>query len=139
MAANMIVGYVAIGVAAAGAGFFGGMQYRNYQLAQNRGAFFTQASGRNGAFLQGNGAGRMMQNGGGRVAGQIVKVDPSSITVQLPNGGTRLVLTSDQTAFMTATTTTKEALKVGERISAFGTANSDGSVSAQNVQLEPAQ
>jgi hypothetical protein len=47
------------------------------------------------------------------------------------------VVLADSTEINKAETVKKEELKVGEKVSVFGTENSDGSITAQNIQLNP--
>lgn len=111
-------------------GFFGGMQYQKTQrsgLGQARG----QAGNQFGRRVNG-------QNSNNRpVAGEIISADDKSITVKLPDGSSKIVLVSDSTQINKATTTTNSDLKTGEKVAVFGTQNSDGSVTAQNIQLNP--
>lgn len=121
-----------------GAGFYGGMQYRNYQLSKARGNF---AAG-NGTqrFIGQNGQRPGGQNGefrNGAVAGSILSMDDKSITVKLNDGSTKIVLFSDSTTYNNTVTAAKTDLKVGDNVAVFGTPNSDGSVTAQSVQLNP--
>jgi hypothetical protein len=71
------------------------------------------------------------------VNGEIIAADEKSITVKLQDGSSKIVLLSDKTEINKTASTTKEDLKVGEKVAAFGTENSDGSVTAQSVQLNP--
>jgi beta-lactamase superfamily II metal-dependent hydrolase len=71
------------------------------------------------------------------VAGDIIASDDKSITVKLQDGSSKIVLVNDQSTVTEATTSTKQSLSVGKKVLVFGTANSDGSVTAQNVQLNP--
>jgi hypothetical protein len=123
-------------------GFFGGMQYRNYQLQKARGNF-----GANGNFQRFNGARPSGQNGGmmgrGGVAGSILSMDENadgvlkSITVKLADGSSKIVLFSASTTYSNTVNATKTDLKVGQNVAVFGAANSDGSVTATNVQINP--
>jgi hypothetical protein len=124
-----------------GGGFYAGMKY---QASKQQTGFFTQGgnfAGRSG----GNGAGGARQGFTGRggaagmrpVSGEILSSDDKSMTVKLPDGSTKIVLFSDSTPINKAAAGTKTDLKTGERVAVFGTANSDGSVTAQNIQLNP--
>lgn len=79
---NKLILPIALLIAGLGAGFFGGMQYRNYQLQKARGSF-----GENGTFQRfmgnrtGTNGGGMMGRGG--VFGSIISIDASGITVKL--------------------------------------------------------
>jgi hypothetical protein len=64
-------------------------------------------------------------------------MDDKSITVKLQDGSTKIVILSDTTSFSTSSTGSKSDLKTGDTVAAFGTPNSDGSVTAQNVQINP--
>ncbi len=72
------------------------------------------------------------------VNGEIISSDDlKNITVKLPDGSSKIVLLTDSTSINKSDKATKEDLKVGEKVAVFGTENSDGSVTAQNVQLNP--
>ncbi len=115
---------VLVGVLAAGGGFFGGMKYQSMQR-QNRAGNFQAGRG------QRAGAGFMP------VSGEIVSVDDKSITVKLMDGGSKIVLLTDTTSISKSDQATKADLKVGMKVAAFGSQNSDGSVTAQSIQLNP--
>ena len=132
-AKNPILLTILLVVIAAGAAFFGGIQYqksqRNAQFAN-----FTGGSGNAGFRRMGMANG---QNSGQAVVGEILKSDDSSITVKTQDGSSKIILLSGSTAINKQATGTKDDLKPGERVAVFGTSNSDGSVTAQNVQLNP--
>jgi|SRR5581483_10691975 len=110
----------------AAAGFFGGMQYQKSQ----RGAGF--GNGQNGGFVR-----RFGQNGqnGQAVRGQILSVDSTGITVKLSDGSTKIVVVPTSAMIGKTTTGTKTDLTQGSNVTVFGTNNSDGSVTAQFVQI----
>lgn len=118
-----------------GAGFFGGIQYRNYQLSQARGtgnggfqrftAGGSRGTGQGGAFR------------GGAVQGSILSVDANSITVKLADGSSKIVLFSGSTTYSNTQKAAQTDLKVGSEVAVFGAPNSDGSVTATSVQLNP--
>jgi len=55
----------------------------------------------------------------------------------LADGSSKIVLISDSTQINQATTATSVDLKMGITIAAYGTANSDGSITAQSIQINP--
>lgn len=127
-----------------GAGFFGGVEYKNYQLKQMRGNFgsnitggqrFIGRAGQNGG--QGGTAGGNQAFRGGGVDGSIISMDDKSLTVKMPDGSTKIVLFSDSTKYSNTIDAARSDLKVGDNIAVFGTSNSDGSVTAETVQLNP--
>src|SRR5574340_1500692 len=84
------------------------------------------ASGRGGAFARG---------AGGTTAGTITSVAPDQVTVSLAAGGSKLVLIDGSTT-VTKVSSTDEALtdlSQGEAITVIGTANPDGSITAQRI------
>lgn len=117
-----------------GVGFLGGMKYQQSKRTISNRQFV------NGQFGNGQGA-RNGQNGnrmGFRpVSGEIISSDDKSITVKLADGSSKIVLLSDKTEINQAASATKEDLKTGEKVMVVGTDNSDGSVTAQNIQLNP--
>jgi hypothetical protein len=133
---NISTTMIVIAVAVGAAGFFGGMKFEDYQTAKNRtdmrGQF--QAGGMNNT--NGNRAGG--QRAGFRpVNGDIIASDEKSITVKMQDGSSRIVILNDKTQINKADVALKTDLKVGEKVAVFGTDNADGSVTAQNVQLNP--
>lgn len=128
----IITGVVAVVVATVA--FFGGMQYQKSKTPAN--SFFANGG------QQGNGQGRRFGNGtggrnGGAVIGEILSADESSITVKLMDGSSKIVVVSSSTSINKAASASRSDLKKGERVAVFGTTNSDGSVTAQNIQLNP--
>jgi hypothetical protein len=117
-----------------GAGFFGGYQYRNYRLNQARGNFGANSQ----RFIGTRGTG---QNGGmmgrGGVYGSILSIDASSITVKLADGSTKIILFSGSTTYENTIVAQASDLKVGGEVAVFGTSNSDGSLTATNIQINP--
>ena len=114
------------------AGFFGGMQYQKSQRPS-----FGQFAGAGGFGTRGtSGAAGARRNGNGAV-GTILSVDANSMTVKLNDGSSKIVLLTGTTSINKAATATAADLTVGETVSAFGTTNTDGSVTATNVQINP--
>jgi hypothetical protein len=116
-------------VVVAAAGFFGGMKYQQSQSpASGRGN-----GGQNGAFRQ-----RFGNNPNGQaVRGQIVSADNGTMTVQMRDGSSKIIILSGSTGITKAASGSRDDLKAGEQVMVFGTNNSDGSVTAQMVQLNP--
>jgi len=127
---NILVIIVIVAIVASGAAFFGGMKYQESKRPQ-----FGNGQGPRNQFQQGAGA---RQGQGFRpVSGEIISQDDKSITVKLQDGSSKIVILSETTSINKAEQGSKEDLKTGEQVAVFGTENSDGSVTAQNVQLNP--
>ena len=126
---NPIVIAIIVLVIGGGAGFFGGMKYQ-----QSKTPTFA---GRNGGSF---GAGRTgTRNGFTPVNGQIISNDNNSITVQLQDGSSKIVLVTGTTQINKASQGTIADLTSGQKVAVFGSTNSDGSVTAQNIQINPIQ
>lgn len=123
-----------------GVGFFGGIEYRNYQIGKQRAGF---ARGADGGNFQRFVAGRTGANGqtggfrGGAVQGSILSMDDKSMTVKLTDGSTKIVLLSDTTVYSDTKSEDKSTLTEGTEVAVFGSNNSDGSVTANSVQINP--
>lgn len=126
---NINITVIAVAIIGLAVGFFGGMKYQQIKVSQ------VTAQNRTEGF---NGQrGNRMGQGIRPVNGEIISQDDKSITVKLPDGSSRIVLLSGSTQINKAEKTTKDDLKIGERVAAFGSENPDGSITAQSIQLNP--
>ncbi len=128
----IIVGLVAAVIFGAG-GFFAGTKFQ-----QRRRAGFM-AQGVQGINSQRTGNGQNVPGGfrGGATSGEIISSDEKSITIKLADGSSKIVLLDDKTQINKASEATKNDLRIGEKVLVTGVTNSDGSVTAQNIQLNP--
>lgn len=118
-----------LALALGAAGFWGGMKYQQSKI----GRFTSRNFDRNGVLNpRSNG---QAQNNFRPFAGEILSIDEKSLTVKLPDGSSKIVILGNSTVIYKSESATKEDLKVGEKISVFGSLNQDGSVTASNIQI----
>jgi hypothetical protein len=140
MKKNIILGVIIL-VIGAGA-FVGGMKYASSTGSLQANVF--QQNGIGGSQQTNGGFAQMGRNGatgkslGNMVNGEILSKDDKSITIKLRNGGSQFIFFSPSTQIMKSTTGGSDDLKSGLNISANGTSNSDGSITAQSIQIRPA-
>lgn len=93
-----------------------------------------------GVFASSTRGGFVGRNGGGFAAGQIIAIDQNSMTVQLPNGNSEIVFYSSSTQVVKLEPQTEpvSSLTPGTQVMIGGTQNSDGSVTAQTIQIRAA-
>jgi hypothetical protein len=120
--------WLVIAIVALGGGFFWGKA----SGAATRTAGFAGAYSSSTRRTAGGAA------GGGLVTGQIATMDSSSITLQLANGNSEVVFYSTSTPVSEPTMVSVNTLKVGTTIMVGGTSNSDGSLTAQTIQVRAA-
>lgn len=126
----IVVGIVALVVGLAGGYFIGKGSVPQTQFAQ-----FGQ-NGQN-RFPGGRTAGMTGQNGG-FVSGQIINMDNQSITIQTRDGSSKIIFYSASTEVMKSVQGSGSDFSAGEQVTVTGSANSDGSITAQSVQIRPA-
>lgn len=133
-----IVPFLVIALVVGGISFFGGMKYG---LSKNKkadnfgfGNFEKMGGGNGNGMMRRNGG----QNGGGFVNGEILSKDNNIMTVKMPDGGSKIIIFSTSTKVMKSADGSIDDLKIGENVMATGSTNSDGSITAQSVQLRPA-
>ena len=131
---NKTITMVVIAVIIAGGSFYAGMKYGGSQTTSNQTATRTRGTGNfTGGAVRGAGG-----NGGGFTSGSIISKDSQSITLSLQAGGSKIVFVSPTTQIMKTDAGTLTDLTVGTQVSVTGSTNSDGSVTAQSVQIRPA-
>jgi hypothetical protein len=133
--------FIAIVIIVGGGAFYGGMKYgesKGSPTARNGFPDFGKALPSDGqrfsegASAPGRGAGANF------TSGEIISVDDKSLTIKLPDGGSKIIFFSDSTKITKMTEGSQEDLKIGETVTASGTANDDGSIAAGVIQLRSA-
>jgi hypothetical protein len=133
---NKTIAIVVIFVLVGGGCFYGGMVYGQNSARPGQGAAMSQFQ-RNGTGGAG-GAGLRTRGGDGFTAGSILSKDDKSITVKMQDGGSKIVFFSSSTSIGKTTQGSAGDLTVGQDVVANGTPNSDGSITATNIQIRPA-
>jgi len=94
---------------------------------------------RAGAFASGTrqfaGRGGAAGGAGGFVAGQVTAKDATSITLQLPNGNSEVIFYSSSTQVTKPAPASINDLAPGTNVMIGGTQNSDGSLTAESIQV----
>jgi hypothetical protein len=133
---SLIIGIITALVAGSLA-FYGGTVYAKSQTPQGslRGSFAGAPGG--GSMAAGKQAGARA-GGGGMTAGSVVSNDGTSLVVSLASGGSKNVLISDSTQFLSLQKAAASDVKQGISVMVTGTPNADGSVTATMIQIRPA-
>jgi hypothetical protein len=130
-------------------GYFLGMNFPvnkqvNSEISPFANQRFSGRNNQNGQTTAGANTtrGNMIQRTGGMtgsrpVNGEIIAIDDKSMTIKLPNNTSKIVLFDSGLIINKMATATATDLKVGEKVAAFGKENADGSMSVQNIQLNP--
>jgi len=139
---------IAVAIVVGGVSFYAGMKYAESPASAVRQQRFAQIGGTGGADAGGAGfrGGRMMnQTGASFAVGDIISKDDKSVTVKLRDarqpdgqGGSKIIFFSGSTEISKSASGSASDLEIGKSISVNGTANPDGSIIAQSIQLRPA-
>jgi hypothetical protein len=122
-----IIAAAVIIVVAAGS-FYGGMTY-------------GKSTTKDARFGQGIPTGINNKNGGnvngGDNSGEIILKDDISITIKLVSGGSKIIMLSESTKINKMAEGSLGDLEIGTNVTVQGTKNTDGSVTAQSIQIKP--
>jgi hypothetical protein len=122
-----VIAVVVVGAAA----FWGGMKFGQSSGAKRMGQGFQQGMGTAGGGLKG------IRTGANFINGEIINKDDKSITVKMRDGGSKIIFLSNATEFSKFATGTAADLNIGTSVMANGNTNSDGSITAQSIQIRP--
>lgn len=137
--------FVALILVVGGGAFYGGMKYQQGRGSfgnLNRQNFQNLTEEQRQQLLQGN-VGRSFQRGIGVgsgtnfLSGEIIGKDEQSLTLKMPDGGSRIVFFSGSTKILKTTEGSIDDIVIGEQIMVNGEQNSDGSYTAQSIQPRP--
>ena len=118
-------------------GFFGGMKYAQSKTGTPNGVY-TQGSGQRQQQSGQNSIRRMgAGQNGGFLSGEVLSKDDKSLTIKMRDNSTKIVILSASTSVGKATAGTLADLQTGQQVTVAGTANPDGSVIAQQIQIRP--
>jgi len=142
-----IITFAVIAIIVSAASFYGGMTYANSKnSALSSAGNFALGGGQGGGQFQkatvpggGNGrtGGANFARGGGATSGQVIKKDDKTITVKLNDGSSKIVYFAPSTSITKSVNGETGDLTEGINVMVNGTANSDGSVVAQFIQIRP--
>jgi len=120
-----------------GSGFNSPVSFQNQQnLSPEERQQRLQELGANASVgLRGGLGGGGGQQGGGFTAGEIIAKDDKSVTVKLQAGGSKIVFLSGSIEITKFAAGALSDIEIGKNISVSGTVNSDGSITAQSIQL----
>lgn len=104
-------------------GFLGGIFYQKSQKPTGFDRF--QSANQRTRFPQGTRP----------ISGTIIKKDEESITIKLRDGSTKIVFLTEKTQIFKSTSASKEDLVENKNIFVIGQQNQDGSISAENIQI----
>jgi len=129
-----IIAMIIVAAAVAGGSFYGGLLFGQSKNFPNK-DFGNMQVRTFGNGMPGGQAGNGNKGGGNFLNGEIISKDNTSITVKLADGGSKIAFFSTSTEVGKFVTSTPDSLTVGENVMVTGKSNSDGSVTAQSIQL----
>jgi hypothetical protein len=128
-----------------GGAFYGGMKYGQSKSPLgnfSRQNFQNLSEEQRQELFQGN-VGEALQGrigrgaGAGFLNGEVIAIDEQSLTMKMSDGSSRIVFFSNSTQISKTTEGSTSDIEVGKQIMITGQQNSDGSYTAQTIQLSP--
>ena len=144
---KIIIAIIGIAIIAAGS-FFAGMKYdqqKNPISTRTPGGSANlspeerqaRAQQLNAGGANGNQRGARGGLQGGFIGGEVLSKDDKSVTIKLRDGGSKIIFFSQATQVMKSVAGSLQDLTIGQQITAGGSPNADGSITAQSIQLRP--
>lgn len=128
-----IVWFVIIAlVVGGGIGYWAGTKTAASNSPAGRYAQFSRSAGTGSGTFAGRGA------AGSAITGTVVSADSKNLTVSLASGGSQIVFLTSSTTIMKFSQGSAGDLTPGTNVVITGTANSDGSMNAESIEIRPA-
>lgn len=133
-----------VAIVVGGGAFYGGMKYQANKTTKERqqsalgGQQFGGPAGWRGGTPGSETAGKNLSGragGANLVGGEIIARDETSVTVKLRDGSSKIIFFSDSTEIMKSVKGAVSDLEIGQTVSVGGKQNSDGSFTAETIQL----
>ena len=134
MPKKLIVPLIVVALVIAGGSFFGGMVYGKSQAGGPGG---NARGARTGMAAFGGGVQGQGRNAGGFISGDIVSKDATSLTVKTRDGSSKIVFFATSTKVSKMADGSMDDLAPGTTVTVMGTTNTDGSVTASQLQIRP--
>ncbi|MBN1263199.1 MAG: hypothetical protein JW991_02485 [Candidatus Pacebacteria bacterium] len=125
---NLVIPIILTAVIVGSASFYAGTKYQGAK-APSRPANSDQIRTRFGEQRNGN------PNSPSIVRGKILHTDESSLTVQLPDNSSKIIILADSTTISKSETGSTDDLAEETEVFITGQTNPDGSLTAQNIQI----
>ena len=137
----VIIGIIAIVFAALG--FFSGMKYQQTKIPSFSRNNVQGMMGQNEKLSNGTGTknirtGMGATNENGLRMGTIAGMDETSITLKMQDGSSKIIILAESTTYKKTAEAVKDNVQVGDTVVITGTTNTDGSITAQQIQINPA-
>ncbi len=139
---KILITAITVAIIVGAGSFYGGTVYEKSSLAKQN-LLRNSSRSANGANQPGRSEGRAFgggQNGpngisGGFANGQVISKDDNSITVKTRDGGSKIIFFSDTTSIGKSVEGVVSDLNTGQQVMVSGKANSDGTITAENIQI----
>lgn len=79
----------------------------------------------------------IMRSENGNVLGSILEQNNDSLTISIPQGGSRTILVTPKTTILKTTSGTKSDLVLKQNVMVTGVNNADGSITANTISIRP--
>jgi len=127
---NIIVGVA--GIVLLAGGFYGGVTYTKSARPADFGTSAMNGPMRNGGMGAGN-----MRTSASFITGEVISKDATSITIKMQDNSTKIILMGSSTQIMKTSSGSIQDLVTNSGVTVTGSANTDGSITAQSVQIRP--
>lgn len=135
---NIILSIVLTAIIAGSGAFYGGMKYAQVKNLGGSANFANLTSEqRQQRAQQMGGVRRTGSNvqGANFTSGDVISKDDKSVTIKMQNNGSKIVFYSSSTPIKKSVDGAASDLEIGKQVMISGSQNSDGSITAQNIQI----